>query len=263
MLPQKRRDLLISYCQNRDEAEIVSAIHSKSLGETQAEYVVNLIDILAEWRWMAGVSTNGSEDDMAQELVMIAKFVSENYPLLKHDEFKLAVNLSLTNRLDVDVRTFNSFSPMYVSRILNAYLDHKSKSMREVIVRKERDDLKKEMEKQPTQEEKMQHMVELINYLYEEYKATGEIKDHFTILYGYLKKTNKIRISKEQIEEAMNYGKQKAKLFEPTTYEKIFQKQDSDNSIIEKRFARNYCIQKLFDEIGLEGMIAKVELKDF
>jgi hypothetical protein len=61
----------------------------------------------------------------------------------------------------------------------------------------------------------------------------------------------------------MNYGKQKAKLFEPTTYEKIFQKQDSDNSIIEKRFARNYCIQKLFDEIGLDGMIAKVELKDF
>jgi hypothetical protein len=84
-------------------------MYSKSLGETQAEYVVNLIDILAEWRWMAGVSTNGSEDDMAQELVMIAKFISENYPLLKHDEFKLAVNMSLTNRLDVDVRTFNSF----------------------------------------------------------------------------------------------------------------------------------------------------------
>lgn len=239
------------------------AITSQPLGLTEGEYMVNLIDVLAEWRWMAGVSTSGSEDDMAQELAMLSKFVAQNYSNLKSDEYKLAINMSLTNKLDVDVRTFNSFSPMYVSRILNAYLEHKQSVMREVRKRKERDEERKDLEKTPSQQEKMDCMLELISYLYEEYKTKGEINDHFAILYNYLKRTNKIKVPKEQIDEAMNYGKQKAKKYEPTTYEKIFDKSETDNTIIEKRFARNYCVQKLFDEIGLEGMISKVELKDF
>lgn len=263
MHPTKPKDILISYCQSKTENEVVKAMYSVQEYESESDYINNLIDYLAEWRWMVGINNQQSEDELAQELVMLAKFISENYPILKREEFKLAVNMSLTNVLDVDVRTFNTFSPMYVSRILNAYLEHKNKIVKEVRQRKERDDLKKELEKQPSQQEKMDSMVDLITYLYQEYKELGEVKDYFTILFNYLKRTNKIKIPKQQIDEAMQYGKMKARKYEATTYEKLFDKNESDNSLIEKRYARNYCIQKLFDEIGLEGVIAKVELKDF
>lgn len=239
------------------------AITSPPLGMNQAEYMVNLIDVLAEWRWMAGVSTNGNEDDMAQELAMISKFITENYPNLKSEEFKLAINMSLTNRLDVDVRTFNVFSPMYVSRILNAYIEHKQRVYREIRIRQERDEERKELQKQPTQSEKWESMVDMVKYLYETYKAQGYVKDHFTILFDYLKRNNKLNLSKAQIDEAMQYAKERAKKHEPTTYEKLFSKDDSDKVYIEKMYARNYCIQKLFDEIGVDGVIAKIELNDF
>jgi hypothetical protein len=233
------------------------------LGLNEAEYMVNLIDILAEWRWMAGVSTNGSEDDMAQELALISKFIAENYPTLKSEEYKLAVNMSLTNRLDVDVRTFNVFSPMYVSRILNSYIEHKQKLYREIRIRQERDNERKLLEKQPSQEERMQSMIDMAKYLYEKYQAEGDVKDHFTILFDYLKRNNKLNLSKAQIDEAMQYAKERAKKHEPTTYEKLFNKEDSDKVYLEKMYARNYCIQKLFDEIGVDGVIAKIELNDF
>ena len=259
----KQKGTLISYCQTKNESSIVNAMYSLQVYESESDYIKCLIDYLAEWRWMAGINNQQTEDELAQELVMLAKFVSENYPIMKREEFKLAVSMSLTNMLDVDVRTFNTFSPMYVSRILNSYLEQKRKVVKEVRERKDSDDLKKDLGKQPTQQEKMDSMVELITYLYDGYKEVGEVKDYFNTLYNYLKRTNKISIPKQQVDEAMQYGKLKAIKYEPSTYEKLFEKKESDNSSIEKRYARNYCIQKLFDVIGLDGMIAKVELKDF
>ena len=226
----KRRDILINYCQSKTELDVVKAMYSVQQYESESDYIKNLIDYLAEWRWMAGINNQQTEDELAQELVMLAKFVSENYPIMKREEFKLAVSMSLTNMLDVDVRTFNTFSPMYISRILNSYLDHKRKIVKDVNERKDNHDLKKELEKQPSQQEKMDSMVELITYLYNEYKEVGEVKDYFNTLYNYLKRTNKIKIPKEQVDEAMQYGKTKAIKYEPTTYEKLFEKKVSDNS---------------------------------
>lgn len=264
MLPQKQNNTLAKFCQNKEELQVSQAFLSVNLAESEIDYTNRIIDIVAKWRWMSGINTNNQdEDSLAQELVLIAKFIIDNYENIKYSEIELAINLSLTNKLDVDVRTFNSFSPMYVSRILNAYMDYSRKIVQELKERKYRDEDRKMLEKEPTSEEKMESMKDLIAYLYEEYKTSGEIKDHFTTLYNYLKRTNKIKIPKELIDEAMNYGKQKAKAFEPTTYERIFVRNENDNSILEKRFARNYCVQKLFDQIGLDGMIAKVELKDF
>ena len=264
MLPQKQNNTLINFCQSKEELQVCDSFLSVNLAESQADYTNRIIDIVAKWRWMSGINTNNQdEDSLAQELVLIAKFIIENYENIKYSEIELAINLSLTNKLDVDVRTFNSFSPMYVSRILNAYMEYSRRIIQDLKERRYRDEDRKMLEKEPTSEEKMESMKDLIAYLYEEYKSCGEIKDHFATLYNYLKRTNKIKIPKDLIEEAMNYGKQKAKSFEPTTYERIFNKNEKDNLILEKRFARNYCVQKLFDEIGLDGMIAKVELKDF
>lgn len=262
---QKPSSYLLKYVQSQDEANLISVIKSsKSIGFADKDIYDSMIDTIAKWRWMAGVShSNQDENELASELLLISKFIINNYPSLTIEEINLSIDLSLTNKLDVDVRTFNVFSPSYVSRIINAYLDYKKKLVHDVISRKVSAENKKEMDKKPSPEEQMKNMIELVEHFFNEYKEKKEINDHFNTCYNYFRRTNILTPNKETINEALEYGKLKASehIEKHFINDYIYEKPSRDN--VEKRFARNYCVQRFFDIFTIEEIKKRVLLNHF
>jgi hypothetical protein len=263
----KLRNSLIEVAKNSDELAFVESISNLTilqLSKNDNEFWDNIIDILAKWRWMAGININNqSEDDIAKELALLGKFIFDNYPNITYDEITLAINLSLTNKLDCDVRTFNSFSPMYVSRILNSYLEYKRNVYNDLMKRKETLDLKKEMDKEITTEEKMESMIELIRYFYDEYKSKGIVKDYFNTLYNYFRRTKRMNPDKKLVNDALSYAKEQAKKHIKDYFDDAFKKENVNVENIEKRYARNYCVQVFFDNLDIEKLISTITIQEF
>jgi hypothetical protein len=212
---------------------------------------------------MLGVNNSESEVEIAKELALISQFLIKNYSFLTLDEISLAIDLSLLNKLDCDVRTFNAFSPMYVSRILNAYGEYRKELYKEVMDRKIREDEKKEMEKKVSPEEKMQSMIELIEYFYNEFKSIGIINDHFNTLYNYFRRAKKLNPDKQMIDNAMEYGKVKSETYINNYFNDALNSEKPEKDNIIKRFARNYCVETYFNENTLEDIIKQVNIKEF
>jgi hypothetical protein len=256
----KPSNSLTLHCRSVEENDLILAIYNK-----ENKDINSLIDVLAKWRWMSGINvSNQHEDDVARELALLSQFVVKNYPNITTDEISLAIDLSLTNKLDVDVRTFNSFSPMYVSRILNAYLEYRKIKYDEIYERKVRAEAKKKIEEKPSPEQRMVAMRDLILYFWEQYKSDGEVKDHFNVLYDYLKRTNQLNLSKELIDEAIKYGKEKAIGYVANYFTDHLGREKESSDSFEKRFARNYCIQKMFDDCeDVDLIVSKVTINHF
>lgn len=137
---------------------------------------------------MLGINiSNQSENELSTELSFLSKFIKENYNYLTLDEINLAINLSLTNKLQVDTKTYNNFSAFYISQILNAYLSYKRKLYNELSYKLEKNELDYNVEK-PSAEDNMKLMKELIIGFYEDYQKDGYINDVFNLVYDFLKK---------------------------------------------------------------------------
>jgi len=248
---------LLSHCQTQNEKEVVNAFYSVLVYQSETDYTNQIIDLLTRWRWMSGInSANQDEDDMAKELVLMASFFKKNYHKLTLEEVSLAIDLSLTNKLDVDVRTFNSFSPMYISKILNAYIDYRNGIVFELKSKSERLKEKELVERKCTPQEKMDGTIDLIKYLYEKYKEDGVVDDFFGTIYSFMKRTNKMNPSEATIKEAKEYAKQMI--------------MNKNNNIInnnfhysEKRYERNYYIQKYFKTFGIDNLISSINISHF
>ena len=213
---------------------------------------------------MSGINIyNQDENEVAKELVLLSQFIIKNYSDINLDEISLAIDLSLTNKLDVDVRTFNTFSPMYVSRILNAYKEYKKPIIKDVLERKEKAIKDKELEKVLTPQEKMDSMIDLIKYFYEQNVKDGYINDHFTTLYNYFRKTNKLKGVPNLVNEAKEYGKAKAQEHINDYFADFLSKDKPNVELLEKRFARNYCVQWFFNNNDINSILAQVNINDF
>jgi polyhydroxyalkanoate synthesis regulator phasin len=196
-------------------------------------------------------------------LVLLSQFIVKNYPQITIEEIDLAIDLSLTDKLDVDVRTFNNFSPMYVSRILNGYIEHRKRLYHEIYSRKVKEEEIKQMQKKATPQEERDLTIEIIRDFYNKYKTDGYIDDVFNILYNYLKKSKKLNPSKEVIDEAIKYGKIKAEEHINSYFADVFIKERPDKKELENRYARNYCVCKFFDTLNLEEFLSKIEISEF
>jgi hypothetical protein len=152
---------------------------------------------------------------------------------------------------------------MYVSRILNAYKEYKKPIIKDILERKEKAIKDKELEKVYTPNEKMDSMVDLIKYFYEENTNKGYISDHFTTLYNYFRKTNMLKSVPNLISEAKEYGKIKAQEHINDYFADFLSNDKPNIELLQKRFARNYCVQWFFNNNDINSILAMVNINHF
>ena len=213
---------------------------------------------------MSGINTtNQDENDLAKELVLLANFVKGNYKSITIDEINLAIDLSLTDKLDCDVRTFNVFSPMYVSRILNAYLSYKRNIVKDVIERKRLKEQTEDMNRKPSPQERMDGVIDLIKYFYEKFQENGVVDDYFNSVYLFMFKNKLINPSEKTIEESLEYGKDMARKENSDNIFNALTREKPNRELLETRYSRNYIVQKYFKTFGIDKLISEIKISLF
>ena len=248
---------LSEYIRSDEERNIVKALEDKQIAKSE-NVKENIINVVVKWRMYIGIP----KADVAEELALVAGFIFENYGFLTLSEIELAIKLSVLRKLN-DTEFHGYFSPMYVAKVLDSYLYYRKMTMADSIRRRDKAIAEeKENNNKPSPEEQAEGYKELFKGFYDEYKQQGYIRDVFSLCYNFLRKHNFMEIPKERIAEAQAYGKRKVQeVKENARLEggKI----DFDLGLEEKRWARNYCVQKYFDTVDINVLCNNIKPNHF
>lgn len=169
------------------EVQIYKANLEKKIGDysTTNEFA-DLTMLITEWRNHLGIKDVMTDID----LQLCIAHIRELYPEFSTSMIRMAIKCSLKGELKVDIKPYNSFSPMYISTILNAYKSYNDRIVSDQIRaqrRKEIDEANKPKEK--TKEEKIQNRLEYLNH-YKEFCVNKPISDFKSIMWSFLSKNN-------------------------------------------------------------------------
>lgn len=88
-----------------------------------------LIEVVSEWRMYLGIK----ETFTPEELKFNANYIKTSYPEFTIEMIRMAIKTSLQGKLDVDIKPYGAFSPLYISNILNAYSKYNDKAINDVL----------------------------------------------------------------------------------------------------------------------------------
>lgn len=241
----------MEFVRTKEENEIAIAVQ-KGVAIQDLKDPNEILKVITEWRIYIGVPKN---EDISEELSILAKFLYEQYGHLTIDEIRLAYNLSVTRKLQ-DVEFYGMFSPLYVGKVLDSYLYYRKLTMADVIRAKEKYEQElKEQQNRPTPEQQCENTKAIIKDLYNQYKEKGEIRDVFNICYNFLRKHDMLTITKDDIDMAMDYGKKMVQAKEKPLMERV---NESGRDLDIKRYARNWCVQNYFENVNIDVLLNNI-----
>jgi hypothetical protein len=203
-----------------------------------------LIDLVGKWRFYIGIKEELSQE----ELFMNLNFIRENFSELNLVDINQAIDLSIKGDLDVEVEHYQSFTPLYISRILKSYKEYRNKV---IFAIREKVNKIESVPKELTLNEKVDITKTSLKSMYSN-REDKRFYDYGGVTYDFIKRNNLLVFSKSLVEEAMNFGKKNSiKEIRKSTYADVIQKSNKNyNNAKEKResiirnSARNYVVQK-------------------
>ena len=104
-------------------------------------------------------------------------------------------------------------------------------------------------------------MKELFKEMYDRYKSQGEIYDPFSITYNFLRRAKLFTPTKDEIEEAVKWGKEKVQEIKREKY--AFVKYNLNQEEEEKRWSRTWCVQKYFENVDISVLLNNIKPEFF
>jgi hypothetical protein len=220
-----------------------------------------LIDIIGKWRFYIGVKEELSQE----ELFMNVNFIRENFNELNLVDINEAINLSLKGVLNVDVEHYQSFTPLYISKILNAYKDYRNNIIYDIRQSLLKIDNKP---KQLSPKDKVALTRASLKVLYES-RNEKTFYDYGSVTYDFIKKNNLIKLTKDLVSEAMSFGeklvsqntRQTALSDVITNSTKGVKEARSKKEYNVRQSARNYVVQtwlNSFDEKSFDEFLETI-----
>lgn len=216
-------------------------IGAKKLAQFSGNEDMNkIVDVVGQWVYYLGLTENVSEKD----IVLITKFIQENYPSLNLFDLKEAIRLSSIHELDVETNHYGKFSPIYVSSILNAYKKKRSDIIHKVNQKKNALMIEQNTHV-PTKEERLRNVKTILRHAYED--AFMSYYDDFgDVLYDLIKERKLIKVDDKLIKEAQDYAnssyreQQRKSNLKSVIQSANFENLDKDK--IKRKEARKYIV---------------------
>jgi len=207
------------------------------------------------WRTFIGIP----KTDITEELLIAMQFIEEHFSFLTIEDIKLAISMSVLRKLK-DTEFSGYFSPMYIAKVLNAYVHHKNMTLASPRRRRQQDE-QEEIEKRnkPTPIQQANNYRNMMQDFYEEWQRTGEIRDTFNLSYNFLRKNMILDINKELLENAQEFGKKKVAELKTKAFDNI----SFNFGLEEKRWARNYCVCKFFETVDIKVLCNNIKPEQF
>ena len=232
------------------------------------EDLMLLNSLLVRWANYVGVDT-----PEASQLNMLSNFIKEHFPTFNATDIKECINLLTNQTLDTDAEHYGKISPIYVSKVLKAYQEHKNN-----VVFKVRDNLQKlkEAEVVPiADEDRIANFKKLLTIAKDENNQGLTYIDSGDSLYNFIKHNRLMPITKNNldqvlIDEAMEYGNKlyielrKKKVTETVIKNQSF-KRVSDMEFEKKdlisKYAREYVVNKFLLKMDLNELLQKINIE--
>jgi hypothetical protein len=257
---QKQHNLIGDWIKTKEQYNVVvSHVGSVQLKNASNKMMNELVTFLGLWKFSVG----NNQETSAEEYRYLAMFIKDNFSEFTIEELKSAMTMSINGKFEN--KYFGSFSPIYVSAVLNMYREYRAGVMRKVEEDAEAHRRAEQKRLMATPEYRCDQMKSFINEQFETYQKEKEIFDPFNLIYNFLRKHNIMQVPKQIVDEAMEYGKRKA-LSEKNT------KSDSLKSLIgnsgdteedTKKYARNFVIQKYFDSKPIKEILKLIKVEHF
>jgi len=251
-LIKQQEPLIGAWIKTTDEKEIYIAKHGKELQYFKNEDMNALYKTLVQWIYTLGLTNKVAEND----IIALTTTTKDLFPNITLKEISLAIKLSLQNKLSVDVECYGNFSPLYISKILNSYLDYSQETMQNINWRKKSyDNMLPPPKDERTYEQKVEAIKKVILF-YADWVKTKDtyVGDYNEVVWEFLKGLGLLDPTKVNLEEAEQWADDRIKLESITTQAKVFSKLSYEKKEIEfkkfrKLYGRYYVMKKIFREI--------------
>ena len=215
-------------------------------------------------RWATYV---GVETPEASQINMLANFIKEHFATFNAYDLKECISMLASQSLETDAEHYGKISPIYVSKVLKAYQEHKNN-----VVFKVRENIEKlkEAEVVPIpDDERISITKQLLSI------AKGEVMQGLTYIdtgdsiYNFVKYNKLFPLSKELIAEAMDYGnklyieQRKKKVTETViknqNFKRVADMQFEKEDII-KKYAREFVVNRFLLQLNLNELLQKINI---
>jgi hypothetical protein len=251
---------LIKYVKNEDEKQIVQALDDVKIKEITREDADRLIEVVGKWGFYMGSSARLSSDD----ILLLCKFLKDNYNFLTINEINLAISLNLKGALG-KIEYYGNLSPLYMSQVLNSFLEYRKENLQPLLERKDRDDVK------PTPQLNKGELVKMtqdaLRLEYSKFIKGEVVDDLFSIVYTYLDKNNKLNLSDDSKRKAFAFS-QKMLSNENTRQAKnigdlIRNAVQKDDTIRFEKYFQNGILMDFFSKIeSVDDLVNSVNINE-
>jgi hypothetical protein len=222
-----------------------------------------LYSLIVRWATYVGVETPD-----ATQLIMLGNFIKEHFPTFNAYDLKESISMIATQSLETDAEPYGKISPIYVSKVLKAYQEHKNN-----VVFKVRENIEKlkEAEVVPMpNEERIANFKKLLTIAKGENTQGLTYIDSGDSIYNFIKYNKLIALTKELIDEAMDYGgklyieQRKKKVTETViknqNFKRVADMQFEKEDII-KKYAREYVVNRFLLQLNLNELLQKINIE--
>ena len=169
--------------------------------EDKNEQFQNLHQLLVKWAVLTGVKPLPLDD----EIRLFVEYIAEHFYRYSLSEIDNAFNFATAGKLAVDAEHYQSYSVIYISRIINAYGDYKGE-----YILAYRAELEKEETREPTEDERLVLLVDSIIESYENYKEDPYYNHFGYVSYDFLKRVGVIDFDNDTKAEILKEAREKA-----------------------------------------------------
>lgn len=267
LLKQQNSVLIVSTLPNTNSKEIKiynAHVTDKRLKDFSSKEDLMLINsLIVRWATYVGVET-----PEASQINMLANFIKEHFPTFNAYDIKECIGLLASQSLETDAEHYGKISPIYVSKVLKAYQEHKNN-----VVFKVRENIEKlnEAEVVPiADEDRIFNFRQLLSIAKKENLQGLTYIDSGDSLYNFIKYNKLINLSKDLIAEAMDYGnklyieQRKKKVTETViknqNFKRVADMQFEKEDII-KKYAREFVVNRYLLTLELNELLQKINIE--
>lgn len=264
LLKQQNSVSIVSTLPNTNSKEIKiynAHVSDKRLKDFSTKEDLMLMNsLIVRWATYVGVET-----PEASQINMLANFIKEHFTTFNAYDIKECIGMLSSQSLDTDAEHYGKISPIYVSKVLKSYQEHKNN-----VIFKVRENIEKlkETEVVPMPiDERIDNFKKLLTIAKGENAQGLTYIDSGDSIYNFVKYNKLIPLSKELIIEAMDYGnklyieQRKKKITETViknqNFKRVFDMQFEKEDII-KKYAREYTVNRFLIKLNLNELLKKI-----
>ena len=260
MQSTKQNELIGNWITNKEDYALAITYSEKKIGLFDRIEMGDIVDVLANWRLMLGVTS----DTTQEELIFITQFIYDEYKYLTLSDLKIAKNWAIMGKIDIGFVTQKTFSSYYIAKCITAYEGEKRRIINDLHNKKERYEMRMAIEKpkEISVEEEAKNFIEHIVVMYNAHKEGREIYDIGDMVYNWLKAIGLMKPTNLEVQDALVYATEKIRQLKYEGYTKFNLDTDAEENR-RKKYAREYCVSKLFDKTMLSDLISKINIEYF